>query len=162
MAYGWYGELSVDKPLHQKQHCSVVKRKSTRAMCTKHTVWEYSFVKVYFSPFPPRRGDFDGATWLLSQDRFDKVLIDEGTNFSHPRYIFRLVKATARHLAQHSQIDTFGGTRCLRSTPKQSKDLEQLKTKQGWFSELFSWALFFWLTVFIRLSAQPRISAYLE
>ena len=144
MAYGWYGELSVDKPLHQKQHCSVVKRKSTRAMCTKHTVWEYSFIWVYFSPLPPRRGDFDCATWLLSQDRFDKAIIDEGTNFSHPRYIFRLLKATARHLAQHSQIDIFGGTRVLGLLQSKAKsNWSNWKQNKGGFRSYFLGHFFF-------------------
>ena len=49
MAYGCYGDLSVNKPRHQKQHCSVVKRKSTNVVlplplykqgqCTRSIQW---------------------------------------------------------------------------------------------------------------------------
>ena len=106
--------------------------------------WEYSFLWVYFSPFPPRRGDFDRPTWLLSQDRFDKAN-RRGHQLFSPSLYFSSSWGQGSTFGSTFSNWHFRGNESLRSTPKQSKDLEQLKTKQGWFSELFSWALLFCL-----------------
>ena len=150
MAYGWYGELSVDKPLHQKQSCNIALwwNANQQGQCARSiqygNIVSYEF--IFLLSLPVEGILTDCATWLLSQDRFDKAIIDEGTNFSHPRYIFRLLKATARHLAQHSQIDIFGRTRVLGLLQSKAKsNWSNWKQNKGGFRSYFLGHFFFCL-----------------